>query len=394
MRLTCPNCGARYEVDDALIPPEGRDVQCSDCATTWFQAGPRRPASEPPAPRPPFPPSPDAGIDEAEAFAGSAVPDPAMAEAAEAEVERHGKPEPEPEPEPEAVPEPGPSMDEPEPETVRYDEPGPESEPEPHVEGPEITPAPEPGDLTATMVEARDEAPDDVSDETLTEIPQSAESAMRVVAENDEPDAEASDKDEADVEDEDAADSTPGTAGRRGIDPDVRDILRAEAEREARLRQAAHPVETQAEMPLDEAPQDAERARKRAEFADAEDAFTVAAASAVHAGGTRRDLRPDIEEINATLRATEDRRGTSDGDEAVSAERAVAARRRRGVRLGFFVTLALTAGLIWVYVNADMLSRNVPAIGGAVEGFTTQVDGARYWLDALARRLAESGEGT
>src|SRR6056297_3436210 len=217
MRLTCPNCGARYEVDDALIPPEGRDVQCSDCATTWFQAGARRPASEPPAPRPPFPPSPDAGIDEAEAFAGSAVPDPAMA--AEAEVERHGKPEPEAVSEPGPEPEPGPSMDEPEPEPVRYDEPGPEPEPEPHVEGPEITPVPEPGDLTATMVEARDEAPDDASDETLTEIPQSAESAMRVVAENDEPDAEASDKDEPHVEDEDAADTTPGTAGRRGSIP-------------------------------------------------------------------------------------------------------------------------------------------------------------------------------
>jgi len=41
-----------------------------------------------------------------------------------------------------------------------------------------------------------------------------------------------------------------------------------------------------------------------------------------------------------------------------------------------------------------MLSRNVPAIGGAVEGFTAQVDGARYWLDDLARGLATSGEGS
>lgn len=41
MRLTCPNCSARYEVDDSLIPPEGRDVQCSNCATTWFQPGNR-----------------------------------------------------------------------------------------------------------------------------------------------------------------------------------------------------------------------------------------------------------------------------------------------------------------------------------------------------------------
>ncbi len=37
MRLTCPNCGAQYEVPDDVIPSEGRDVQCSNCGTTWFQ---------------------------------------------------------------------------------------------------------------------------------------------------------------------------------------------------------------------------------------------------------------------------------------------------------------------------------------------------------------------
>ena len=37
MRLTCRNCDAQYEVDDAAIPPEGRDVQCSGCGHAWFQ---------------------------------------------------------------------------------------------------------------------------------------------------------------------------------------------------------------------------------------------------------------------------------------------------------------------------------------------------------------------
>ncbi|MCE8006878.1 zinc-ribbon domain-containing protein [Aestuariivita sp.] len=37
MRLTCPNCGAQYEVPDDVIPQDGRDVQCSNCGTTWFQ---------------------------------------------------------------------------------------------------------------------------------------------------------------------------------------------------------------------------------------------------------------------------------------------------------------------------------------------------------------------
>ncbi len=37
MRLICPNCDAQYEVDDAAIPPAGRDVQCSSCGHAWFQ---------------------------------------------------------------------------------------------------------------------------------------------------------------------------------------------------------------------------------------------------------------------------------------------------------------------------------------------------------------------
>ena len=40
MRLTCPNCEAQYEVPTELVPLAGRDVQCSNCSTTWFQAHP------------------------------------------------------------------------------------------------------------------------------------------------------------------------------------------------------------------------------------------------------------------------------------------------------------------------------------------------------------------
>lgn len=69
MRLICPNCGAQYAVADDVIPPGGRDVQCSNCAHTWFQQPgdeeeqakpkPRRARPEPaagavaPAPQPP-----------------------------------------------------------------------------------------------------------------------------------------------------------------------------------------------------------------------------------------------------------------------------------------------------------------------------------------------------
>lgn len=44
MRLTCPNCDAQYEVPSEVIPEEGRDVQCSNCGDTWFQAKHEAPA--------------------------------------------------------------------------------------------------------------------------------------------------------------------------------------------------------------------------------------------------------------------------------------------------------------------------------------------------------------
>lgn len=37
MRIICPKCDAQYEVPDEVIPPEGRDVQCSNCGHTWMQ---------------------------------------------------------------------------------------------------------------------------------------------------------------------------------------------------------------------------------------------------------------------------------------------------------------------------------------------------------------------
>jgi predicted Zn finger-like uncharacterized protein len=311
MRLTCPNCGARYEVDDAMIPPEGRDVQCSDCATTWFQPGR---AAEPEAGPDPAP-APEAPVD-----AAADVSDP------EPEGEAWLEPEPQPEPAP---------------------------DPEPEVE-----------------------------------IPAHAENATRVVPANDLP--EEDDPEHARPSDGDAAvtpDDAQGGPGRRAIDPAIRDILREEAEREARLRRAeADPVETQAEMPLDEEPQDTHRARRRAEFENAEDAFAPAAAA--QAGASRRDLLPDIEEINSTLRPASDAQAELDEMEDEDAHRA--GRRRRGVRIGFLVTLAVAAALFYVYANADDLAARAPQAAPAIDAFRAQVDDARLWLDGVAQDLVDA----
>lgn len=36
MRVTCPTCGAQYEIAGAMLPAPGRHVQCSACHTRWF----------------------------------------------------------------------------------------------------------------------------------------------------------------------------------------------------------------------------------------------------------------------------------------------------------------------------------------------------------------------
>ena len=39
MLIKCPNCDAKYEVPNDIIPSAGRDVQCSSCSKTWFVTG-------------------------------------------------------------------------------------------------------------------------------------------------------------------------------------------------------------------------------------------------------------------------------------------------------------------------------------------------------------------
>lgn len=39
MHLTCPNCGAHYDIPVGMVPAAGRHVQCSACHTRWFVRG-------------------------------------------------------------------------------------------------------------------------------------------------------------------------------------------------------------------------------------------------------------------------------------------------------------------------------------------------------------------
>lgn len=275
MRLTCPNCSARYEVDESMIPVGGRDVQCSNCSTTWFQPGPR-------------------------------------------------PPEVEPDFEPEAAPE---TTDAPTPEVARS------------------------------------------LSEVFVETPAAAEG--------------------------EPAGQRPS---RRQIDPGVADILREEADREARLRRAEaqpEPVETQEEMPLESA-EGAARNRRLAELdAIAEDAFDtdgIVAAVATATAGSRRELLPDIEEINSTLRATDDR-SAAEAD-ATDYDTLDSVPRRRGqVRRGFFLAILIALIGTGIYAYSGQIAAVVPQVGPVLERYVQIVDQGRFWLDDLARSVAQGNDG-
>jgi predicted Zn finger-like uncharacterized protein len=36
MIITCPNCKKKFQIDPALVPEKGRDLQCGSCNHAWF----------------------------------------------------------------------------------------------------------------------------------------------------------------------------------------------------------------------------------------------------------------------------------------------------------------------------------------------------------------------
>ncbi|MFW8635772.1 zinc-ribbon domain-containing protein [Cribrihabitans pelagius] len=189
----------------------------------------------------------------------------------------------------------------------------------------------------------------------------------------------------------------------RGLDPDLSDILREEAAREAALRAAeaeAEALETQPDLGLDAMPGEPPARPRRPDRSEhperiarsprgdrpadaAQDRTwqrngleTEAAAS-----GSRRDLLPDIEEINSTLRA---------GESAAAAGAAEAGGRRRsqgGFARGFTLSLLVMLALVMVYANAPVIAERLPQAGSALESYVAWVDQLRLWLDVQVKSL-------
>ncbi|MGI3183906.1 zinc-ribbon domain-containing protein [Nioella aestuarii] len=195
---------------------------------------------------------------------------------------------------------------------------------------------------------------------------------------------------------------TASAAPRRDLDPALRDILREEREREEQLRRAAAPVqEEQEEMALDSAPPPTTRTTD-ANLPEEEDDEDIAAIREMVAADTgrpdrrgARDMFPDIEEINSTLRATTDR---SSGDRATSDidSMDVRPRRRRGFRIGFMLMVLVAGAAIGAYAFQSELVAALPQSEPFLTPFVEQIDQLRLQLDdlvqSLASQLASSAE--
>lgn len=274
MRLICPNCGAQYEVDDSMVPPDGRDVQCSNCATTWFQAGARRRAAE---------------VDDS-------------IEAASPAVTPRRKPR--------------------KPAQETLDVLRQEAAHEARMREAETL---------ETQEELGLQDPDDP-------IERGKEARARI-AELRRPDPEEASEDGPDAKPDDP-------------EPDV-----AVASEEA--------VEPTVPIAPPEAPPEG------------------------RPGGSRRDLLPDIEEINSTLRPDEMGDQPVEIDLAPEEAAALVRRKKGGRRIGFGLVLMVAAVALMVYISVPRLSAQFPQFAEPLTAYADWVNDLRMTLNASVEGLVE-----
>jgi predicted Zn finger-like uncharacterized protein len=327
MRLICPNCGAQYEVADDVIPQAGRDVQCSNCGHTWFENRGASAAHDEEAHQGDL----DAATDDAD------VHDDEDQDAEDVAEPAAMAPESEPESEPE-----------PEPQEADHDDAP--SAPTAHDDEISDSVAAARVSLAETFGAKEEKAPEAVA-------PPPAPPAQP------------------------AGESKP----RSAITDSIADILREEAAREdaARKAEMSGGLESQGDLGLESASSiDAQRkqeaATRIARMKGEENAAAVAAAAAA----TRREMLPDIEEINSTLRSSAER-----GEAPPPMPEEVRRSKRMGFRFGFMTVLTLFIVLIAIYLLADQIRTAVPALEDVLTQYVAVVDNLRLWIDAQVQDL-------
>lgn len=175
-----------------------------------------------------------------------------------------------------------------------------------------------------------------------------------------------------------AQDVPPAEPSRRRLDPKVAGVLREEAEREAVARRAeTGRLESQPDLGLDDtdrSPTPRRVAPMRRDDPDAEQGREK---------GTRRDLLPDVEEINSTLRASNAPERSTEVTPAATSPERPEVRHRSGFRAGFFLVLFVAVGGALVYAFAPRLAELYPPARDPLVTYVDWVNEARDKADTL-----------
>jgi predicted Zn finger-like uncharacterized protein len=178
----------------------------------------------------------------------------------------------------------------------------------------------------------------------------------------------------------------PTQPQRKEIDPAVTDILRQEAKHEAKIRKQENTsLESQPGLGLDDDVEDAaaRRAHEARERVARMRGELIKATASAAALGSRRDLLPDIEKINSTLRSTNDRQFETDETGAAPS------RKKRGFKRGFVAVVIIAIISAVVYIFAPDIAKAVPQVDPYLSNFVILVDQARTWLDGQLQGLAK-----
>ncbi len=230
----------------------------------------------------------------------------------------------------------------------------------------------------------------DLAEEMGLELPEDDDGAAEHLPEDELPEADtaevASDHLPEDEFEEDYNDPDERDLKRQELDPDVVGILREEAEREqAERAEETGGLETQTELGLESGDDNAARAERAARLrglSEDEADEDEAAISAVVATSARRDLLPDIEEINSTLTATSERQEDDDDDRDEK-------RARSGFRRGFIIAVLFFALLALVYSYAPRIVESFPGAEPALSSYVDAVNQLRLWVDMLMQKAVD-----
>ena len=179
-------------------------------------------------------------------------------------------------------------------------------------------------------------------------------------------------------DDHDIAPAITHERSKREIDPSVADILREEAQRE-REQRAAETFEHQDEFALNADEPTSDPQPEKSGYIDPklDDLNEMYKDTASDAPASRRDLLPDIEEINSTLRR--DKKSANREEPKTQAQKNASGRR------GFRAAIILLLLAVAVYAYADLITSNVPQLAPYLDAYVAQID---QWRAALTHQTS------